>query len=78
MADTHEIEIGTDDCAVVFRKDGTMDVVVPSLEEGSSVPPQMLYTLLVQELLKDQYMVKVLVDRLIEGGIMDHKEAASA
>jgi hypothetical protein len=67
---THEISLKNEDCAVIFHEDGTLNVYVPSREEGEPVPPQMLYTILVQEMLKDQYMLKVLTDRVLSAGIL--------
>ena len=66
----HSIELEKEDCAVVFRSDGTLNVFVPSRQEGESVPPQMLYSLLVQEMLKDAFMMKVLTDRVVAAGIL--------
>lgn len=67
---THEISLHNEDCAVVFHSDGTLNVYVPSREEGEPVPPQMLYTILVQEMLKDPFMLKVLTDRVLSAGIL--------
>ena len=47
----HQITLSDNDCAVVFKTDGTLNVFVPSREEGEAVPPQMLYAILVQEML---------------------------
>lgn len=63
------IPLSGEDCAVVFCADGTLNVYVPSREEGESVPPQMLYAILVQEMLKDPYMMKVLTDRVLQAGV---------
>lgn len=67
---TNQIILNAEDCAVVFQADGTLNVYVPSKEEGDSITPQMLYAILVQELLKDEYMLKVLTDRVISAGII--------
>jgi len=69
-ATSHPIDLQKEDCAVVFHADGTLNVYVPSREQGDSVPPQMLYTLLVQEMLKDQFMLKVLTDRIVAQGVL--------
>jgi hypothetical protein len=68
--DSHPIDLQKEDCAIVFHSDGTLNVYVPSREQGEAVPPQMLYTLLVQEMLKDQFMLKVLTDRVVAQGIL--------
>ena len=65
-----EITLSGEDCAVVFRTDGSMNVFIPSREEGSPVPPQMLYSILVQEMLKDPFMMKVLTERVINTGVL--------
>lgn len=70
QVETHTITLKDEDCAVVFASDGTMNVYVPTREEGEAVPPQMLYTILVQEMLKDQYMMKVLTDRVVAAGVL--------
>ena len=66
----HNIDLKDEDCAVVFHADGTLNVYVPAREQGEPVPPQMLYTILVQEMLKDQFMLKVLTDRIVAAGIL--------
>lgn len=66
----HQITLSDNDCAVVFKTDGSMNVFVPSREEGEAVPPQMLYAILVQEMLKDTFMMKVLTDRVVAAGIL--------
>jgi hypothetical protein len=66
----HNITLTKNDCAVVFNSDGSMNVFVPSREEGEPVPPQMLYAILVQEMLKDAFMLKVLTDRVVAAGIL--------
>lgn len=66
----HQVTLGKDDCAVVFQADGAMNVFVPSREEGEPIPPQMLYAILVQEMLKDEFMLKVLTDRVVAAGVI--------
>ena len=66
----HNISLENEDCAVVFHADGTLNIYVPSREQGEGVPPQMLYTILVQEMLKDAFMMKVLTDRVVAAGIL--------
>jgi hypothetical protein len=75
---SHPIELKKEDCAVVFHADGTLNVYVPSREQGEAVPPQMLYTLLVQEMLKDQFMLKVLTDRVVAQGILGKQQGEPA
>jgi hypothetical protein len=69
----HQISLQKEDCAVIFKTGGELDVIVPSREEGEAIPPQMLYALLVQEMLKDHFMMKVLTDRIIAAGILGTK-----
>ena len=66
----HQITLTDNDCAVVFNSDGSLNVFVPSREAGEPITPQMLYALLVQEMLKDSFMMKVLTDRIVEAGII--------
>lgn len=66
----HQITLSGNDCAVVFQSDGTLNVFVPSREEGEAIPPQMLYAILVQEMLKDAFMLKVLTDRVVAAGVL--------
>jgi hypothetical protein len=66
----HPVTLSENDCAVVFKSDGTLNVFVPSREEGEAVPPQMLYAILVQEMLKDAFMMKVLTDRVVAAGVL--------
>ena len=66
----HQITLTDNDCAVVFNSDGSLNVFVPSREAGEPISPQMLYALLVQEMLKDSFMMKVLTDRIVEAGII--------
>jgi len=66
----HPITLSKDDCAVVFNSNGTLDVFIPAREEGETIPPQMLYAILVQEMLKDAFMLKVLTDRVVAAGIL--------
>lgn len=66
----HQITLSDNDCAVVFKSDGTLNVFVPSREEGEAIPPQMLYAILVQEMLKDAFMMKVLTDRVVAAGVL--------
>lgn len=75
---THDIQLTGNDCAVVFQTDGTLNVFVPSREEGEAVPAQMLYALLVQEMLKDQFMMKVLTDRIVAQGLVGTKKETPA
>lgn len=67
---SHQITLKDNDCAVVFNSDGTLNVFVPSREAGEPISPQMLYSLLVQEMLKDAFMMKVLTDRAVAAGII--------
>jgi len=72
----HQITLADNDCAVVFKSDGTLNVFVPSREEGEAIPPQMLYAILVQEMLKDTFMMKVLTDRVVAAGILGTSPSA--
>lgn len=76
------ITLSKEDCAVVFTTDGNLNVYVPSREQGEAIPPQMLYTLLVQEMMKDPFMMKVLTDRIVQAGILgtanENKDEANA
>lgn len=74
----HTISLDNEDCAVVFHADGTLNIYVPSREQGEGVPPQMLYTILVQEMLKDAFMMKVLTDRVVAAGILGTQKADTA
>ena len=65
-----QITLENEDCAVVFHSDGTLNLYVPSREEGESIPTQMLLAMLVQEMLKDHFMIKVLTDRLMQSGLV--------
>lgn len=58
------------DAAVIFREDGQLEVYLPKVEQGSQVPPGSLMVLCVQELVKDDQLIKALTEKLVEQSIV--------
>jgi len=67
--EVYQIPLTGKDCAVVFDTNHNMNVYVqPKLEPGTPITRQMWLVLIVQELFKDQSMMKLLSQRIMDSG----------
>ena len=67
--EAHQIPLTGKDCAVVFDTDNNMNVYIqPKLAPGTPITRQMWLVLIVQELFKDQSLMKLLSQRIMDSG----------